>query len=121
MTIQIRTLVVALGAALPLVGFTLPALAATRATAAVQDEQHALDDLVGAQVDLTHHHDQSALNSAGNAETVLLNGRQAGDYNDPASLNAVERAHGDLITHHWQAGQQALRAAENDLALPRAG
>jgi hypothetical protein len=121
MTIRFCTLAAALGVALPLVGFTLPAVAMTRVQAAVHDEQHALDDLVGAQVDLVHHHDQTALNSAGNAETVLLNGRQAGDYNDPASLNAVERAHGELIAHHWRAGQQALRAAENDLALPRAG
>jgi hypothetical protein len=110
--------VLALGLAAAALGAAVPAGAMTRVQAGTEAEQQVLDDMVRAQVDLGHHWNTAALDNAGNAETVLLNAQQAGIYNDPKSLAAIERAQVDLRGQSAHSSAPALRTAESDLVTP---
>jgi hypothetical protein len=97
---------------------TIPVQAATQIQGGARDEQRALDEVVRAQIDLNHGHRKAAMHRAAKAETLLLNAQQAGTYNDPRSLAALEQAHSALLQGHAQDAAVALRAAESNLKTP---
>lgn len=118
---QFRNVAPLLVAVVALIGLNASASAMTPMQAATQDEQHVLDDIIGAQADLSDGNHMAAVNSAANAETILLNTQASRAYNEPKSLAALERAHDDLLARHWSSGASALRGAETHLSTPGVG
>jgi hypothetical protein len=127
MHINLRHAVSGLAAVAALVAFELPAMAAPNpavatpnSVAATRAEQRALDSIIRAQIDLSHHLDKAAMHRTAVAETVLLNEQQSGAYHDPRTLAALERSHADIMQGRYKAARVALHKAEADLRTPRA-
>jgi hypothetical protein len=93
----------------------------TQMQAAAADEQVALDDIVGAEIDCARGRWRDTVIQVQEAEITLLKGQQAGEYAAPQALAALEQARMDLDTRSDKAGVKDLKAAEAALRTPTKG
>ena len=117
MNIGLTFAAVSLAAALGWSKCVIAANATPQNPAAPQVEQNALDDNTGAQSALSQGRGIAALTDTENAETVLLNARQAGNlrYPEERTTDALSRADSDLQNGWNSAAASALNNAITDL------
>jgi hypothetical protein len=106
-----------LGASVALMGLSVPASAMTRGSFAAQEEHRVVNDLAQAQSALTKGRHAVALNSAANAETIMLNAQQFRGYRDPQTLAALKQTHNDFVRNKWGAATLSLKTAQTDLTM----
>jgi hypothetical protein len=110
----VRTVLPTAAVGLPLV-FGLPACSVAAAVMPQYPQQSTVDDIAGAQSALSQGRGIAALTDTENAETVLLNGQQAGAVAPLRTLAALSRADSDLQSGSNAAAAAALNTAAVDL------
>jgi hypothetical protein len=95
--------------------FGLPAWSVAAAAMPQYPRQSAVDAIAGAQSALAQGRGIAALTDTENAETLLLNGQQAGAVAPERTLTALARADSDLQYGGYAAAAAALHTAAVDL------
>ena len=108
------------GVALTGLGFTT-AYATPSPQAAAQEEQRTLDHIAQGSDALASGRQHAALVAVEQAETTLFNAQQAGSYTDPKAVDALNKAHAEIVQGKLPAAAGTLHSAEGDLVTPTAG
>jgi hypothetical protein len=121
MLTNLRHIPAAVGFGIVVTTLSLTAHAAPTAQALDQQEQRVIGDLARGDDAIAAGHQKAALVAIERAQTTLLNAEQAGTYQAPQAMQALDDAHADIVRDKLPAAAGLLHSAEGDLATPKVG
>jgi hypothetical protein len=118
MQMKPRSIQAALGLAIAFSAVSLTAHAAPSVQTATREEQRTIDDIARGSEALATGKRHVALVAIERAETTLLNAQQAETYAAPQAIDALYRAHADVVKGQLGAASSMLHTAQGDLKTP---